>query len=324
LAANSFDERASARMEQLSPIEREVTRFFQANREEVLVASASSLAAKIGTSDATVVRTVQTLGYSGLGELRRQLADEIRSDLSPASRLERTLGTVGDALEQALQSTLAIHLQAIEDLRRNVSPALFARAVGKIRDARRVVIFGIGPSAAIADYFAVQLRRFGFDCITVTNTGLLIADDLIRIRRGDLVIILAYSRVYLELRALFDRIDDTHAKAILLTDTLGAALRNRVEMVLPVARGRVDSFSMHTATMAMVEALLVGIATAGPKDVIDSLRELNRLRAMVAGDNVELGRVRARKRGRVASGRKGVTRNSGNKARGRRIRSKGA
>jgi hypothetical protein len=68
----------------------------------------------------------------------------------------------------------------------------------------------------------------------------------------------------------------------------------------------------------------VGIATAGPKDVIDSLRELNRLRAMVAGDNVELGRVRARKRGRAAGLRKGASRNSGNKTRGRRIQSKGA
>jgi DNA-binding MurR/RpiR family transcriptional regulator len=297
----SFDERVSARMDRLSPTEREVTRFFQANREEVLVGSASSLASRIGTSDATVVRTVQTLGYPGLPELRRQLADEIRSDLSPASRLQRTLGTVGNALEAALQSTLAIHSQAIEELRRNVSSSLFAAAVGEIKEARRVVIFGLGPSAALADYFAIQLARFGIDSATVTHTGLLIADDLNRIRRGDLAIMLAYSRVYLELRAFLDCANNAQAKTILLTDTLAAALRPQINVILPVARGRVDSFSMHTATLALIEALLVGVATAQPKAVLASLKKLNRLRESVAGPNMALGH---RKKGRARQGRK--------------------
>jgi DNA-binding MurR/RpiR family transcriptional regulator len=47
-----------------------------------------------------------------------------------------------------------------------------------------------------------------------------IADDLNRLRGGDLVIILAYSRVYLEVDALLHRIADVRAKSILLTDTL--------------------------------------------------------------------------------------------------------
>jgi DNA-binding MurR/RpiR family transcriptional regulator len=165
----SFEERVSARSGQLSTAEREVTRFFQQNREEVLIASAASLASKIGTSNATVVRTALALGYASLADMRRQLADEIRADLSPASRLERTLGSVGDALEAAFHSTLAIHVEALENLRRNVSPALFASAVNEIRGARRAVIFGIGPSAAMANYFAMQLGRFGIEADTITQ-----------------------------------------------------------------------------------------------------------------------------------------------------------
>jgi DNA-binding MurR/RpiR family transcriptional regulator len=291
----SFEERVSAQLGQLSTAEREVTRFFQQNREEVLLASASSLASKIGTSNATVVRTALALGYASLADLRRQLADEIRADLSPASRLQRTLGSVGDVLESAFQSTLVIHLDAIENLRRNVSPALFASAVTEIRTARRVVVFGIGPSAAIASYFSMQLGRFGIEAETISHTGLSIADDLNRLHGGDLVIILAYGRVYLELEALLIRIGDVRAKTILLTDTLAAALRHRIDLILPVERGRVDAFSMHTATLAIIEALLVGIAAARPRDVLTSLRRLNRLRAMVAGKDTELGNDLKRK-----------------------------
>ena len=112
---------------------------------------------------------------------------------------------------------------------------------------------------------------------------------------GDLVIILAYGRVYLELEALLIRIGDVRAKTILLTDTLAAALRHRIDLILPVERGRVDAFSMHTATLAIIEALLVGIAAARPRDVLTSLRRLNRLRAMVAGKDTELGNDLKRK-----------------------------
>jgi len=245
------------------------------------------------------VRTVQALGYSGLSELRRQLADEIRADLSPASRIERTLGTVGVALDDVLHSTLATHVQTIDELHRNVSSGLFAGAVREIENAKRVLAFGLGPSAALAQYFAVQLRRFGVEALSISHSGLLIADDLKEIRQGDLVVALAYSRVYGELQALVDCAVETKAKAILVTDTLGMVLKHKVHLVLPVARGRVDAFSMHTATMALLEALLVGVAAAQPKKVIASLKRLDRLRASVAGKDMALidraGRKRTRR-----------------------------
>jgi DNA-binding MurR/RpiR family transcriptional regulator len=58
-----MEHRAAAAICHLSAAERTVVRFFQHNREEVLVASAAALAAKIGTSDATVIRAAQALGY---------------------------------------------------------------------------------------------------------------------------------------------------------------------------------------------------------------------------------------------------------------------
>src|ERR1700674_4753269 len=91
---NTFADRVVAAAQRLSASEQAVIRFFRENREEVLVASAAALAAKIGTSDATVIRATQVLGYSGLDDLRRNLADELRISLSPAARLTRTLGAV--------------------------------------------------------------------------------------------------------------------------------------------------------------------------------------------------------------------------------------
>src|SRR5215472_4839649 len=121
MASSSFDDRVAERLSQMSPAEQRVARFFHANREEVLIASAAALAAKTETSDATVVRTAKALGFSGLDELRQTLVDEIRAALSPADRLTRTLGEVGDSLSAAFTLTLDIHMHALEGLRRSIS-----------------------------------------------------------------------------------------------------------------------------------------------------------------------------------------------------------
>jgi DNA-binding MurR/RpiR family transcriptional regulator len=128
-------------------------------------------------------------------------------------------------LQAAFGVTLNIHVNALESLRRDISPGQFRTAVTRIVDARRVLVFGIGPSSAMAEYFVIQLARFGLDAASLTRAGLLFADDLQRLRQGDLVIILAYGRVYRELAALLDKVRECDARTILLTDTLAAVLR---------------------------------------------------------------------------------------------------
>jgi DNA-binding MurR/RpiR family transcriptional regulator len=288
MATLTFAERIADSAAALSPAARRVARYFLDNREEVLAASAAALAAKTETSDATVVRTAKALGFSGLDELRQALVDEIRTALSPADRLTRTLGEVGDSLSAAFTLTLDIHIHALKGLRRSISDDMFERAVDGIIDARRIAAFGLGPSSAIAGYLVTQLTRFGFEAWTLSNTGLLFADDLQKLREGDLVVMLAYGRVYAELAALLDEIDRRKLRSFLVTDTLAAALRRRVELVLPVARGRADLLSTHTATLGFLEAVLVGIATRRPDRTLAALRELNDARAKLAGRPMNL------------------------------------
>ena len=140
----------------------------------------------------------------------------------------------------------------------------------------------------MASYFAIQLGRFGLDGASLTQTGLLLADDLHRLRHGDLVVVLAYGRIYREVDVLLNQARRLDLETILVSDTLGPALRKHVDLVLPVARGRVDQLSMHTATLGLIEALLVGVAAMRPVETIANLKQLNGLRAELAGNSMHL------------------------------------
>jgi DNA-binding MurR/RpiR family transcriptional regulator len=288
MSFDTFDNRVALHFDAMSPAERRVLRVLSEAREDVLIASAASLAAKAGTSDATVVRTVKSLGFKGMDEFRRLLAQEMKQGTTIANRLTGTLREVGDDPHAALHTTLDIHRDAIESLRRDITPELFRAAVQLLSSASRVVIFGIGPSHALATYFATQLGRFGITVLCLSNTGLLFAVDLRKLRSGDVLLAMAYTHIYPELDALLNEADRLRIKKLLLTDSLAARLRRRVNLVLPVARGRAKMLSMHTATLGLMEALLVGIAAQNPREAIRNLEALNILRKKVVGKSIDI------------------------------------
>ncbi len=295
--AISFDDRVSACFDSIGPAERRVARYIQANREEALVSSASVLARRTKTSDATVVRTAKSLGFQGLDALRKTLVAELRETsnvVSPATRVARTLVRLDEDESQSpsfggvLASTMALHRESLEALEREVTPEAFGAVVHAILAANRTFVFGIGPSSAMADYAKVQFRRFGLDAESLTDTGVLLADGLGRLRSGDLLVILAYGRVYTELDALLEHADRCGVPKILVSDTLGTVIGQRVDLVLKVPRGRVDLLSMHTATLALIEALLVALAAGRPVETLESLSRLNRLRHTLTGKSLDL------------------------------------
>src|SRR4029079_16455137 len=148
-ATETFAARIAARRDELAPAAQRVAQSLLDLGPEASLLSAAALAEQLGTSDATVVRTAKSLGYAGLGELRRALA--AYGDNPPlGERLRRTLDQAsGDEL---FPTAIRNHLSAIETLTHNVSPRAFQDAVAILAGSDRVVWRGVGPSAHLANY----------------------------------------------------------------------------------------------------------------------------------------------------------------------------
>jgi DNA-binding MurR/RpiR family transcriptional regulator len=237
----TFAELVEARSSFLSLTEMRVARHFLANQHQVLLRSAMELANAIGTSDATVIRAAKSLGFEGLEGLRRAIADELNGTISPASRLSKTIEQTGGDLREAFETTLAMHQQSLTALRDDVSIESYLSLVEAISQARETAVFGIGPSASVATYFCTQLRRFGLLGRPLTQTGLLLADELLPLAAGDVVLIMAYGRVYQELEVLLQHASRLGLYTVLVTDTLEGELGRRVSQVVIIPRGRSDA-----------------------------------------------------------------------------------
>ena len=276
-------ERVAARLVELSPTERRVASFLAEHPEEAAFLSAAEIAAQLATSDATVVRTVQSLGYAGLPELKRELVNALKSRATPALRLGRSLEQIGDSPQTALDYALARQLELLEDARRTVRPEAFVVAVETIRAAARTHVMGIGPTGSMAHYLAQRLVRFGYPAVSITDTGLLLADALLGITSGDALVVLAYGQVLREVDVTINQAQRVGVPVVLFTDTLGAALADRVAVALSARRGAADMWSTITTTAVLMDALLFGIAIADRPRSLATLETLNELRTQITG-----------------------------------------
>jgi DNA-binding MurR/RpiR family transcriptional regulator len=284
-----FAERLSERGASLAPAGRRVVRFIDQNRAAVLASSAMELAASTGTSDATVVRSVQALGFSGLGELRQALVATITRPSTPAENMRRTLEDVGENTARAVDLVLETHDEALAALRTPEARARIVDAVSALHPAERIVVFGIGPSAALAGYVSVLLERSGRRIKTLNTTGIMLADQLLDLRSGDALLALAYGRAYREVLAVFAEAKRLGVPIVLVTDNPDSRLGNSADVVLAAQRGRTGRMALHGTTLVGLEALVLGLTAANQKEAMAALQHLNELRRAVSGQRIDVG-----------------------------------
>jgi DNA-binding MurR/RpiR family transcriptional regulator len=254
-----------------------VAKFIDENRQIVLASSAAALGARIGTSDATVLRTIQALGFASLADLKNAILNG-RPVSTPADDMRRTLVDLEKATGAALDGILRAHADGLDVLRSKQCRAQMAASVRVLDDAERIVVFGIGPSAALASYVSVLLARSGRRSRTISVTGSMLADQLLDLGKGDALLILAYGRLYREVKAVFAEAKLLRLPTVLITEADDTPLARLSDVSVAIPRGRPGQMALHGTTLVGLEALVFSLAAAKPNAALTSLDNLNRLR----------------------------------------------
>jgi DNA-binding MurR/RpiR family transcriptional regulator len=283
LISDLFADRLRERRKKLSSGAYRVARFIDRNRPAVLASSAAELAARIGTSDASVIRCVQTLGFKGLPDLKQALAATLEGHSTPADNLRRTMEKVGGAAAAAIDLVLDTQSETVEALRSEDLRSAIQRAVGILDNSERIVVFGIGPSAPLAHYMTILLSRDGRRSRALDATGIALADQLLDLQEGDVLLALAYGRAYPEIAAVLAEALRLAAPIVLISDSLDRKLAGMAKVIIPSPRGRAGQVALHGATLVTLEALAFGLAATRREQAMEALDRLNELRDAVRG-----------------------------------------
>jgi DNA-binding MurR/RpiR family transcriptional regulator len=270
----------------LTPSEGQVAAFMAANPALVAVSSTAELGTVTSTSDATVVRTTKKLGYSSFRDLRRSALAISSVHRDPSRVLDEQIGQIS-ASNLGAKKVLRDTAELLNQLEGDLDLESWNRAVSALAGADRVITFGIGPSGSLADYLSIALNRTGVRSLSIETSGFRLADDLLHIGVGDAFVVFATMRRFREVDVVLDHAARVGATTVLVSETLGEALRDRVDVVLSTPQTTTGTSDGVVIGMVIAHALGLAIAAQNQQGAVDSMKRLNALRADIVGGDLD-------------------------------------
>ncbi|WP_434584429.1 MurR/RpiR family transcriptional regulator [Klebsiella sp. R390] len=273
-----FGDRFRARAHQLSPRLLAVVSYINENREVVLERTAMEIAAATHTSDATVVRAIQALGFAGLRELKQTMERWFGPSATSSEKMLSTVNALSSDVNSSIDFVLEGHQRACEVLSRPANRAAVAQAVALLSEARQVAIFGIGASGILAEYTGRLFSRIGLPSYVMNRTGFSLAEQLINLQRGDVMIMMGQKSPHREGMTALREARRLGIPTILLTQAVESRFSQEAQVVIDVPRGGDNGrVPLHGTVLVCLEMLVLSVATTSPQRTIKSMKRINEL-----------------------------------------------
>lgn len=271
-----YGERFRARAHQLTPRLLLVASYINDNREAVMEQTAMEIAALLKTSDATVVRAIQALGFAGLRDLKQTLEHWFGPTLSSSEKITTTVKALTSDVNSSIDFVLEGHQHTCEILSEPLNRYALAQAVALLGEARQVAIFGIGASGILAEYTARLFSRIGLPATALNRTGINLAEQLIELQRGDVLVMMAQKSAHREGQTTLREARRLGIPTILLTNAVDSRFSKEASVVIHVPRGNEKGkIPLHGTVMLCLEMIVLSVASTAPQRTIKSMKRIN-------------------------------------------------
>ena len=241
----------------------------------VLRSSVSEVADQAGTSESTVIRACQALGFKGFHDLKLALASDLTTQRLDSDDLERAEG-IGSrtARENIPGLVLRNSARALQDAQRTLDVDAYSHAVDTLAGAQRILVIGNGTSTAPAQDAAYRLATLGLVVHAPTDV---FGQDLAArgLTERDAALAISHTGATKETLNAARSAHRAGARVVAVTSHLRSPLTAQADHAL-VAGGpelgfRQEAMTSRLAHLAVLDALFVGIALAKPKRSRDFL-----------------------------------------------------
>ncbi|MFD9663176.1 MurR/RpiR family transcriptional regulator [Rhodococcus sp. NPDC059968] len=235
----------------------------------VLTSSVSEAADRAGTSESTVIRACQGLGFKGFHDLKLALASDLATQDVESYELERAEGITSrtprrEVPRRVLRSSAAV----LQDAVRTLDLDAYEGALDALASARRILVIGNGTSSAPARDCAYRLTTLGLLVHSPSDT---FGQNLIAraLEERDAVLAISHTGATKETLHAVEAAHDRGASVVAVTSYLRSPLTNHADHVL-VAGGpelgfRQEAMTSRLAHLAVLDTIFVGIALCRPK-----------------------------------------------------------
>ena len=245
----------------LRTAEQRVADFILKHAEELIYLTVTELAERTQTSESTVVRLCQKIGYKGYQEFKIMLARDL---VGPTETVYEQIAP-SDSLEVLKTKIFQANAQALKDTMEVLDDAELGRAVTALAGARKVEIYGIGGSAPLAFDAYHKFMKLGLPA-TWLNDGDLMAMSSSLLGPQDVALGISHTGASRDVCDAMENATKAGATTICITHRATSPITKFSNIKLFTAAKETafgsDATSSRIAQLSIVDTLYAGIANA--------------------------------------------------------------
>ena len=254
----------------LSGSRRRLIREILDKHEETFFLSSRELAKRYNVDAATIVRTVQALGYERFADFAADLRQHFVNHITPYTVLKAATQEKRSVTQQ-IQHCLERDVESVNVLRSSLEAGRAVDLAKRIHGARNILVVGVDLAASLAWFLAYGLTPLGFAAeAPIGSTGNL-QHKIDLLTPKDLLVAISFGKC---LRETVEAVDRAHGRGIPTfgitdSDTTPIALHCDDYLLAPTSS---PSFTgSYVAPMGLLNTIIVACAHLRPKRALAML-----------------------------------------------------
>lgn len=254
----------------LSGSRRRLIREILDNHEQTFFLSSREMAKRYNVDAATIVRTVQALGYERFADFAADLRQHFVKHITPYTVLKAATQEKRSVTDQ-VRHCVERDVESISVLRSSLATDRAVELARRIHGARRILVVGVDLAASLAWFLAYGLTPLGFDAeAPVGSTGNL-QHKIDLMTEKDLMVAISFGRC---LRETVEAVERGHGRGVPtfgITDSDTTPIALHCDDYLVASTSSPSFTGSYVAPMALLNTIIVACAHLRPKRALAML-----------------------------------------------------
>ncbi len=241
------------------------------NAEENHFLSSRALAKRYEVDKATIVRSIQALGYKKYADFAADLRAHFVSRITPYTLMKsaaREKRSIADHVEHSLD----VELNNLQALRSSLDAAQVIEMAKRLKRARRIVVVGVDFAAGLAYLLAYGLTSLGYNAEAPVGSAGSLHQKVSLMGPKDLLVAISFGRC---LQATVDAV--LHARqnevpTFGITDSDKTPIARFSDFFWSASIANPSFHGSYVAPLAAIDALIVACAHLQPERALAMLR----------------------------------------------------
>jgi DNA-binding MurR/RpiR family transcriptional regulator len=267
LGARLFDNQAV-----LSPSRQKLLRQILDESNETFFLSSREMGRRYNVDSATIIRTVQAVGYEKFADFATDLREHFVTQITPYSAMKAAEQTHQSVSDRVLQS-VGKDLENLRAFRAGLDADKIVEIAKQINHARRIVVLGIDFASSLAGSLAYGLVRLGYDADAPVGSSGVVQNKIKIMTPKDLLIAISFGRGLRDTIGAVQSARRRNVPSFGITDGESTPIAKYCDSHLVATTARTSFIDSYVAPTAAINAILVACAHSQSERSLEHLRE---------------------------------------------------